>query len=386
MKKVCIITGSRAEYGLLCQLMHGISNSKNLDLQIIATGMHMSHEFGMTYKQIEKDGFKIDKKLEILLSSDSPVGVSKSIGLGAISFSETLNDLKPELLVVLGDRFEILSASIAALISRIPVAHIHGGELTEGSIDESIRHSITKMSHLHFVSHEVYKNRVIQLGEDPKKVFNVGALGIDNIKNLTLLDKETLQKSMKFVFGKRNLLVTFHPVTLENQSSKRHIEELLFAVNKIEDTSIIFTMPNADTDGRIIFEMIEKFVEKKSNLKAFKSLGQLKYLSCLKYVDAVIGNSSSGIIEVPTFKKPTINIGERQRGRLKADSVIDCDSDRFSIEKALKKAFSTKFQSTLKDIVNPYGDGGAADRIIDILEKVSLPGITKKKFYDIEVK
>jgi GDP/UDP-N,N'-diacetylbacillosamine 2-epimerase (hydrolysing) len=384
-KKICVVTGTRAEYGLLRWLMDGIQKSNVLDLQIIATGMHLSPEFGLTYKEIEKDGFKIDRKVEMLVSSDSANGIVKSMGLGMIGFTDAIEELKPDLLLVLGDRYEIFTAVATAMVFRIPVAHLHGGEATEGLIDEPIRHSITKMSHLHFVAAEEYKNRVIQLGEQPENVFLVGGLGIDNIVKLDLLGKKGFEKSIDFKLGLKNLLITFHPVTLEKETSERQMNSLLMALKELKHTHMIFTMPNADTDGRIIFKMIENFVNNHPNAKSFTSLGQLRYLSCIKHIDGVIGNSSSGLAEVPSFKKGTINIGDRQRGRLKAKSVINCEPTRQSIGDALKKLYSVEFQNTLKNVINPYGNGGASESIVKILEDTLFNDILKKKFYDLEV-
>ena len=382
--KVCVVTGTRAEYGLLYWLMKEIQNDKDLQLQIIATGMHLSPEFGLTYKEIEKE-FKIDKKIEILLSSDTPVGISKSMGLAQISFAEAFDELKPDIVVVLGDRFEILAAASSALISRIPIAHIHGGEVTEGAVDEAFRHSITKMSHLHFTSTEEYKKRVIQLGEEPNRVFNVGAMGIENIKRLKLLSREEFEKSIDFKLNKKNILVTFHPVTLENATAKEQFEELLSAIDELEETNIIFTKANADTDGRIINKMIDEYVNKnKDKSVAFTSLGQLRYLSALQFMDAVVGNSSSGILEAPSFKIGTINIGDRQKGRIKAKSVIDCEPKKEEIKKAFEKLYSKEFQEMLKDVKNPYeGDGYPSKKIVEVLKKSDLKNILKKRFYDI---
>jgi GDP/UDP-N,N'-diacetylbacillosamine 2-epimerase (hydrolysing) len=383
LKNICIVTGTRAEYGLLRWLMDGINKSTKLELQIIATGMHLSPEFGLTYKEIENDGFKIDRKVEMLVSSDSSNGIVKSMGLGMIGFTDALEDLNPDLLLVLGDRYEIFSAVATAMIFRIPVAHLHGGEATEGLIDEPIRHSITKMSHLHFVAAEEYKNRVIQLGEHPKNVFQVGGLGIDNILNLNLLGQKDLEESINFKLGIKNLLITFHPVTLETDTAEKQIKELLNALSNLKDTHLIFTMPNADTDGRVIFKMIEKFVTNYSHAKSFTSLGQLRYLSCIKHVDGVIGNSSSGLTEVPSFNKGTINIGDRQRGRIKAKSVIDCKPEKKFINKAINKLYSAEFQEKLITTVNPYGNGGASELIVKTLEDISFDGILKKSFFNI---
>lgn len=384
-RKICVFTGSRAEYGLLRPLLEEIKSDKSLQLQIIASGMHLSSEFGLTYKAIEQDGFKINEKIEILLSSDTPVGISKSIGLGMIAFSEVYERLKPDLIVVLGDRFDLLSPVSAALVSRIPVAHIAGGALTEGAFDNAVRHSITKMSHLHFTTTQEHRKRVIQLGENPRNVFNVGALGVENIKRLKLLSKKTLEKRLKFKFNKRNLSITFHPVTLEDNTSEKQFHELLSAVDGLKHTNIIFTKTNADTYGRIINEMIDEYVTKNAHKAvSFISMGQLLYLSALQFVDGVLGNSSSGIIEAPSFKIGTINIGDRQKGRIAAKSVINCQPTKKSIEDALKELYSDDFRKRLHNIQNPYDCGGGSKEIKKILKKCNLKNIVKKIFYDIE--
>ncbi len=382
-RKICIITGTRAEYGLLRWVMQGIKDDNELTLQIIATGMHLSSEFGLTYKAIEQDGFQIDRKVEMLTSSDTSVGIAKSMGLGIIGFADALHELQPDLIVVLGDRFEIFSAVSAALVARIPVAHIHGGEATEGLIDEAIRHSITHMSHLHFVAAEPYRQRVIQLGEQPELVFLVGALGIDNIKRLQLLNRAALEASLDFKLGHKSLLITFHPVTLEKATAKKQMEALLAALAELKDTQLIFTLPNADTDGRILIEMTSNFVAEHSNARAYTSLGQLHYLSCISHVDGVVGNSSSGLVEVPSFKKGTINIGDRQRGRLQAESVINCEPKQVSIANALVKLYSADYQARLHKVTNPYGEGGASEVIVSTVKAVSLDGILKKRFHDV---
>ena len=314
-RTICIVTGTRAEYGLLYWLMKEIQNDPNLVLQIIVTGMHLSSEFGLTYKQIEKDGFKIDKKIEMLLSSDTPIGISKSMGLGVIGFAEAYADLKPDIVVLLGDRFEIFSAASAAIIARIPIAHLHGGETTEGAFDEAIRHSITKMSHLHFTAAEEYRRRVTQLGEFPARVFNVGGLGIDNIKKLKLMSREEFENSINFKLDPKNLMITFHPVTLEHATAGEQFQNLLNALDELHDTRFIFTKPNADTEGRIITQMIDDYVSRnKYEAVSFVNLGQLRYLSAMQFIDGVVGNSLSGLAGGPTFKIGTINIGDRQRG------------------------------------------------------------------------
>lgn len=381
-RKICAITGTRAEYGLMRWVMQGIKDDPELRLQVIATGMHLSPEFGLTYREIEKDGFQIDRKVEMLTSSDTPVGIAKSMGLGLIGFADALNELSPDMIVVLGDRFEIFGAVAAALVARIPVAHLHGGEATEGLIDEAIRHSITKMSHLHFVAAEEYRQRVIQLGEQPERVFLVGGLGIDNIKRLKLLDRAALEASLDFKLGQKNLLITFHPVTLEMSTAADQMAELFTALAELKDTQLIFTMPNADTDGRALIKMVEQFVAQHPNARAYTSLGQLRYLSCIAHVDGVLGNSSSGLAEVPSFRKGTINIGDRQRGRLQAASVINSAPTRQSIAAALERLYEADFQASLSQVRNPYGEGGASEKIIAAVKSVALDDVLKKRFYD----
>lgn len=385
MRKICVVTGTRAEYGLLYWLMKEIDADSDLELQIIVTGMHLSPEFGLTYKEIEKD-FTITKKIEMLLSSDTSIGISKSMGLAQISFAEAYDELKPDIIVVLGDRYEIFSAVSAAMIARIPIAHLHGGETTEGAFDESIRHSITKMSHLHFTAAQEYRNRVIQMGEYPERVFNVGGLGIENIKRLTLLNKEAFEESIDFKLGKKNILVTFHPVTLENSTASSQFQELLDTIDRLEETNIIFTKANSDTDGRVINQMIDEYVAKNPHKSVgFTSLGRVRYLSAMQFVDAVVGNSSSGLAEVPSFKIGTINIGDRQKGRIKAKSVIDCEPNKNEIKKAFEKLYSQEFQANLENVQNPYGDGMASKQILDVLKKINLSDMIKKSFYDLGI-
>jgi GDP/UDP-N,N'-diacetylbacillosamine 2-epimerase (hydrolysing) len=383
LKKILVVTGTRAEYGLLRWVIDGIAESNLLELQLCATGMHLSPEFGLTFQEIEADGYQIDSKVEMLLSADTPSAISKSMGLGLIGFADEFSRLKPDLIVILGDRFEIMCAATAATIARIPIAHLHGGEATEGCIDEAIRHSITKMSHLHFVAAEEYRKRVIQLGENPNRVFCVGGLGVDNILKLDLLSKQELEYALDFELGIKSMLVTFHPVTLECNTSGDQMRELLRSLSEFKDHKIIFTMPNADTDGREIFELIENFCSDNNNCQAFTSLGQLRYLSCLKYVEVVVGNSSSGLLEVPSFGIPTVNIGDRQKGRLKAVSIIDCEPKKSQITDEIKRAISSEFKEVCKHIKNPYGDGGASELIIRKIEDTDLQNIVKKGFYDI---
>jgi len=383
-RKICIVTGSRADYGLLYWLIKEVEKDKNLKLQLIATGMHLSSKYGSTYKEIEKD-FKIDKKINISLSSDTSEGISRSMGIAQIAFSKAYNKLKPDIVVVLGDRFEIFSAVSSAMISRIPIAHIHGGEATEGLMDEAIRHCITKMSHIHFTATDEYSKRVIQLGEAPNKVFNVGGTGIENIKRLKFLTKEEFEKSIKFKLNIKNILVTFHPVTLENKTSKKHFQEILNSLDELKDTNIIFTKANSDVDGKIINQMIDQYTKKNLDKSiSVASLGQLNYLSALQHIDVIIGNSSSGISEAPSFKIGTINIGDRQNGRIKAKSVVDCLSNKKDINRAIKKVYSDEFKNLLKNVKNPYGNGRSSKKIIKVLKTVKLDNILKKNFFNIK--
>ena len=359
--------------------MKGIQDDPKIELQIIATGTHLSPEFGLTFRRIKKDGFLINKKIEMLLSADTPQSISKSTGLGLIGFADAYIDLKPDIVVLLGDRYELLAASIAALFARIPIAHISGGETTEGAFDEAIRHSITKMAWWHFVAAEEYKKRVVQLGEDPDRVFNVGGLGIEAIKKAKLLSKRELMEKTGIKFGKKNLMVTYHPVTLEDQTSQKHFQALLDVLHEMDDIYLNFTMPNSDSNGRIIKQMIDVFVSShKERSIAFSSMGQLNYLSTLKFMDGVVGNSSSGLSEAPSFNIGTINIGDRQKGRLKADSVIDCNPEKISITAAIKKLFSKIFQAKLKTIKNPYSGDEVSNRIIEIIKNCTF---NKTVFY-----
>ncbi len=383
--KICIVTGTRAEYGLLYWTIKRLLSDKYFEVQLCVTGMHLSPEFGLTYKQIEKDGIKINKKVEMLLSSDSASGVSKSIGLGIISFADVFSDLKPDMVLLLGDRYEIFAAATAAMIAKIPIAHCHGGEATEGLIDEPIRHSVTKMSHLHFTSTEEYRKRVIQLGEQPNTVFNIGALGIENINKLNLLSKSDFEKSIGLKLLKKTFLITFHPVTLENSTAENQFINLLSAIKNYSNTTYIFTMPNADNDGRIIINLIKNFVtNNQSTSIAFTSLGQLRYLSAIKHVDLVIGNSSSGLIEVPSFKKPTVNIGDRQKGRVYGLSVINCGPSKKEIIESINLGLSKSFRKKLEKSSNPYGNKNSSIEIVKILKKVVVnENLVKKRFYNL---
>jgi GDP/UDP-N,N'-diacetylbacillosamine 2-epimerase (hydrolysing) len=382
-RKICVVTGSRADYGLLRWVMQGIKEDNLLTLQILVTGSHLSSLFGLTFKEIEDDGFIIDRKIETLSNSDTVWGTSESIGNGIIGCAKAFEDLEPDLVVVLGDRFEVFAAATAALVAGIPIAHIHGGEVTLGSFDEALRHSITKMSQLHFVAAEEYRKRVIQLGENPNDVFLVGGLGIDNIVRRKFITKSELEEILGVDFQEKSLLITFHPVTLETNDSARQMSELLLALSELEDTTLIFTMPNADPNSRKLIKMVDDFTLRNQNAKSFVSLGQQLYLSLVSAVDGVVGNSSSGLTEVPSLKKGTVNIGDRQTGRLKAGSVIDCFPSKEEILTAIRKLYSYEFQSNLSEVINPYGKGGASARILDVLRTISLEEITKKSFHDL---
>ncbi|BCJ87880.1 UDP-N-acetylglucosamine 2-epimerase [Effusibacillus dendaii] len=380
-RKICVVTGTRAEYGLLYWLMQGIKKDNELVLQLLVTGMHLSPEFGLTYRDIEEDGFVIDEKIEMLLSSDTSVGIAKSIGLGVIGFAEAFARLKPDILVLFGDRYEILAAAQAAMVAKIPIAHIAGGDTTEGAYDESIRHSITKMSHIHFVTNEAAAKRVRQMGENPSHIYSVGSPGIDQIKRLKLLSRQELEEQLNFHFRVRNLLITFHPVTLDIEPAQQQFRELLNALEELgEDVGIIFTKPNSDNGGRIIIQMIDEYVAAHANAKSYASLGQLRYLSTVAQVDAVVGNSSSGLYEVPSFKKPTINIGDRQKGRLQASSVINCKP----IASDIMEAIQLGFVKDCSNAVNPYGDGNSSERILSVLKELpNLEDLVRKHFFEV---
>lgn len=386
IRRICVVTGTRAEYGLLYWLMREIEADPTLELQLIVTGMHLSPEFGLTYKTIEADGFFINEKVEMLLSSDSPVGIAKSIGLGVIGFADALNRLRPDILLLLGDRYEIFAAAQAALVAQIPIAHLHGGETTEGAIDEAMRHSITKMAHFHFVANDIYAKRVMQLGEEPSRVFNFGAVGLDNIKRLKLLNRTEFETAIDFQLREINFLVTYHPVTLSKIDSGQAMTELLTALDRYPQAGIIFTKPNSDTDGRKIIQMIDHYAAKApARCRVFTSLGQMRYLSAISHVDVVIGNSSSGLIEVPAFHKPTVNIGDRQKGRLKATSIIDCPEETQAIIYAIERALSQDFQKTLLSMESPYEQGDTSSRIVQKLKSLTTEDVLMKRFYDIEV-
>lgn len=381
-RKICVVTGSRAEYGLMRSLLGAIAADPALTLQIVATGMHLSPEFGMTYRSIEEDGFRIDAKVEMLLSADSAVAVTKSLGLGVIGFADAFDRLAPDIVVVLGDRFEILAAAQAAMLACIPIAHIHGGETSEGAFDEGIRHAITKMAQWHFTAAEPYRRRVVQLGEAPDRVFNVGAPGLDMLATAKWMGWDELATSLDMELGKPLFVVTYHPVTLESRSPRDAMMQLLGALEAFPQATIVFTYPNADTGGRVLIDCIDQFVARnRSRAKAFVSLGQLRYLSLMREANVVIGNSSSGLTEAPAMKRATVNIGNRQNGRLKASSVIDATDDQASIIAAIEQALSAEFVSRLPATHSLYGQGDAAAAIVSILRSATLS--VQKAFFDI---
>lgn len=383
-RKIAIVTGSRADYGLLRPVISGVQADPGLELQLVVTGMHLSPEFGSTWREIESDGVPIAARVEMLVGSDTAVGVTKSTGLGLIGFADAFARLDPDVVVVLGDRFEIFAAATAAMLAAIPLAHIHGGETTEGAFDEAIRHAITKMAQLHFVAARPYRDRVIQLGEAPERVFEVGGLGVDAIRRVDRLSRSELDRELGIELGKRNLLVTFHPVTLEPGAAAAQFTALLEALDECErDATLIFTMPNADTGGRELMRLVEAYVDRREGAYVFTSLGQRRYFSMLAQVDAVIGNSSSGLLEAPSFHVPTLDIGDRQAGRLKADSVISCAPARESIAAGLRALRDPMFVMSLPAVVNPYGGGGAGAAIVEILRAMPLEGLVIKRFFDL---
>lgn len=384
MRKICVVSGTRADYGILYWIMKEISGDTSLQLQIIVTGMHLSPEFGLTYRQIEADGFHIDAKVEMLLSSDSSVGIAKSIGLGVVGFADAISNLMPDVLVVLGDRFEILAAAQTAMVMNLPIAHISGGEITEGAVDDRIRHAITKMADFHFVAAEIYRRRVIQMGEHPDRVINCGDPGLDNFKRLKLLTRKELEKELNFSMGSPTFLVTYHPVTAGKTNPQEEMQALLNALDRFPSAHVIMTKPNADTGGRIISKMIDDYSQKNSkHVYVSVSLGQLRYLSAMQLCDVVIGNSSSGIVEAPAIKKPTVNIGKRQSGRLKARSIIDCDVNEESIVNAINKALSGEFKQEVVKTESLYGDCNASSKIKDFLKHTHLNKETSKSFFDL---
>jgi UDP-hydrolysing UDP-N-acetyl-D-glucosamine 2-epimerase len=382
-RRICVVTGSRADYGLLYWLLRDLRDDAAFDLQLLVTGMHLSPEFGLTVDQITADGFTVIERVESLVSSDTPVGIGKAIGLGVIGCADAFARLRPDLVVVLGDRFEIFAAAQAALVHRLPIAHLHGGEVTEGAIDEMFRHALTKMAHLHFTAAEPYRQRVIQLGEDPARVWNVGAVGLDHIERTPLLDRATLERSLGMPLEPPVFVVTQHPATIEANAAGAAVDALLEALQAFPQARIVFTAANADADGRAGREAIARFVATHADRAiAVTNLGQVRYLSLVKLADAVLGNSSSGLIEAPALGTPTVNIGRRQHGRLRASSVVDCPANATAIQQSLTTVLSAAFQAGLHPITTPYGVGGASRRVRDILRTVDLTDLFGKPFFD----
>ncbi len=383
-RKICIYTSTRAEYGLLSGVIQTIHESSALQLQILASGMHLSTEFGMTIQNIRYDGFEPDETIEILLSSDTPAAICKSMGLALIGYGEAIQRLKPDIVLLLGDRFETFCMAAAAQVCGVPLAHIHGGEITEGVVDEAFRHSITKMAQLHFAACETYRQRIIQLGEAPERVFDVGALGVENIRHMPLIASSDLERFVGFKLEKPYFLVTFHPVTLEKETSKGQFQSILDALDAFPEYNVIFTKGNADTDGRIVNRLIDDYAKARpERCIAVSSLSSLRYMSSMKYADAVIGNSSSGIIEAPSLKIPTVNIGDRQRGRIQAASILNCIPDADAIRQTIEQALSPAFQEKLPGISNPYDRLGTCSAIVGLLERTDIKGIIKKTFHDV---
>ena len=381
--KIYIITSTRADFGLLKNLIFKIKKNKNFILKVIASGTHFSKKYGYTYDEIKESKIQIYRKIICKFNSDNSEGISQVISKCITESSKIFKTFRPDMVIVLGDRYEILASTISAHLSRIPVAHIHGGEVTHGVIDDAFRHSITKMSHIHFVANAIYKKRVVQLGESPKNVYVVGGLGVDSISKTNLLTKSELEKKFNLKFNKTNFLVNFHPETLNKNLAKKQIRELLSAFSELKNTGLIFTIPGPDLENEIVVKLIKKFTLKHKNAYFFKSLGQVNYFSFLNQVDGMIGNSSSGLLEMPYFKKGTINIGTRQSGRLFSKSVINIKKKKSKIIQAVKKLLSNNFQKNIRNNINPYGNPGASDKIIKILKKIKVKKIINKKFFDI---
>lgn len=380
--KIIVVTGTRAEYGLLKRLINLIDHDEKFILNIIVTGSHLSEKHGNTYKEIEQDGYINNYKINIGIDNDLPEDISKSTASAINGFSEAYKNINPDLVIILGDRYELLGAAISAMFYKIPIAHIHGGELTYGAIDDLIRHSLTKMSHIHFVATEEYKKRVIQLGENPKYVYNVGGLGVDAIQNIQLLNKNQIEFELGIPISEKLFIITYHPVTIEN-NEEYEVAQLLKAISDFSEYQIIFTMPNADQNNKVITKLIKEYIKNRKNSYLFSSLGQLKYLSCVALSNVVIGNSSSGILEVPSFKIPTVNIGSRQSGRVKSASIIDCKAEYTSIFNSIKKALSSDFKKDIKKMKNLYEKKDTSNSIYKILKNVALKEIIQKKFQDL---
>ena len=383
-RSICVVTGSRAEYGLLYWLMKEIDQDPALELRVIVTGAHLSPRFGLTVRQVESDGFAVDARVEALAEGDEPLDVARAVGRGTAGFADALDRVRPDVVVLLGDRYEILAAAQATTLLGIPLAHIHGGELSEGVLDDAIRHCVTKLAQLHFVAAEPYRQRVIQLGEPPDRVYNFGAPGLDHLTRTTLPEKEELERLTGFAIEEPTLVVTYHPVTLGESDPTRGFGELLSAIDRNPGARVVLTKANADAGGRRINEMIDAYAQQHpGRVAAFDSLGIRNYLGLVRQADAVVGNSSSGLIEAPALRTATVNVGDRQRGRLRAASVIDCPEQAADVEAAIRRALSPEFRGRVRDATPPYGSGGASAKIKDVLKDVRLEGIVVKRFYDL---
>lgn len=385
MRKICVVTGTRAEYGLLSRLIRRIDGSERTQLQLVVTNMHLSPRYGETVREIEQDGFRIDRRIPIVEDGRTDAaGTARSMALALEGFTKAFVELQPDLVILLGDRYELLAAAEAAMLTKVPVAHIHGGEVTEGAYDDAIRHAVTKMSHLHFTSTEAYRQRVIQLGEDPERVFCVGSLGVENIKTIPLMAQEELVRAIGFPLDGNTVLATYHPVTLGSGSGETLIRDFLDVLAEHEDVRVVFTMPNSDTGSEVLREATERFVAAHpGRAVAFKSLGIKKYLSVMKYCAAVVGNSSSGILEAPSMGVPTLDIGERQKGRIAAGSVLHCGAERDAIRSGLETVLSRSFREKARNVANPYEKDGTMERIFEIISTYPLDGVLQKHFYDL---
>ena len=385
MRTIGIVTGGRADYSIYLPILRKIQEDSELDLRLIVTGSHLSSEFGSTIRTIEDDGFQVSDRVEILAASDTPQSIARSMGLGTIGFSQSFDRDRPDILLLQGDRFEIHAAAVAALPFNIPVAHIHGGELTEGAIDDALRHSITKLSHFHFVANEEYRRRVIQLGEEPWRVVISGAPSLENLSTMSLLTREELESQTGLNLERRPLLVTYHPVTLEYQRTEWQVTQLLDAV-KSSGMPVVFTAPNADTGGRVIKEMLKDYVQSDPQAQLVDNLGTLKYFSLMAIASAMVGNSSSGLVEAPSLALPVVNIGARQQGRLRAQNVIDVGYNKEDILEGIGMATDPVFVRSLQDMANPYGDGQASTIILDRLKSAPLDAkLLRKRFYDVSL-
>lgn len=372
MRKILVVTGTRSEYGLLHNTMQEIKNSKELELLLIVTGNHLVSSFGNTVEEIRKDEFKIDDEIDMIINSDKKSALIKSMGIEMIQMAQSFDRLKPDILLILGDRYETFVAATCAMMMNVPIAHMNGGESTEGAIDEQIRHAITKMAHIHFPGAEYYKERIIKMGEEAWRVFNVGQAGVENIKRLELYSKEEIEKQLNIEFNKKIFLITYHPVTLESENVEMQIDSLLNALKDF-DAKFVFTYPNADFGSKTVIDKINTFVERNKDAYVFSSLGQRRYLSLLNYADIMVGNSSSGIIESSTFKLPVVNIGNRQKGRLRSNNIIDTGYSKKEIVAGINKAlFDEKFKSRLNDIENIYGDGTTSLQVIQVLKTIDI--------------